>query len=137
LTIRKYGTRGAVVARIRSTSSSDRRSSNPPGPAAAVAVGAVGAVAVGAVGAVAVDPVGAVTVGAVGVLGVGHGGRRGRGGPLGVLTPGGDDILVLDTRGAVAHGALLGGSAAETATLAPLGGVETPAAQPMASTTAR
>src|SRR4029453_15364890 len=164
LTIRKNGNRGAVVARTRSTSSSDRRSSNPPGPAprrssgalaqwsrtnaagspaqrsiaeGMLAVGGVGAIAaeaaalaaVGAVGvavAVAVDPVGPVPVGAVRVLGVGHGGRRGRAGPLGVLAPGGDDVLVLDTRGAVAHGALLGGSAAEAATLAPLGRVETP-----------
>src|ERR671911_215888 len=116
---------------MRSTSSSESRSSNPSGPAPrrssgalaqwsrtnaagspaqrsiaglllvdAVAIGAVGAVPVAAV---AVGPVGAVTVGAVGVLGVGHGGRRRRAGALGVLTPGGDDVLVLDTRG-VGHG---------------------------------
>src|ERR671910_368912 len=128
--IRNAGIRGEVVDRKRSTSSSDRRSSKPSGPAPrrssgalaqwsrtnaagspaqrsiaglllVGAVGIVAAVAVGPVGvaaAVAVGPVGAVTV-----LRVGHGGRRRRAGALGVLTPGGDDVLVLDTRG-VGHG---------------------------------
>src|SRR5829696_2643648 len=103
---------------MRSTSSSDKRSSKPSGPAPRRSSGALAqwsrTNAAGSpaqrsiaglllVDAVAVGPVGAVTVGAVGVLGVGHGGRRRRAGALGVLTPGGDDVLVLDTRG-VGHG---------------------------------
>src|SRR5215218_7170100 len=112
---------------MRSTSSSESRSSNPPGPAPRRSSGAlaqwsrrnaagspaqrwiagmllVDAVAIGAVGAVGVDAVAVGAVGAVGVLGVGHGGRRRRVGALGVFAPGGDDVLVLDAGGAVAHG---------------------------------
>src|ERR671910_783248 len=96
--IRNAGIRGEVVDRKRSTSSSDRRSSKPSGPALrrssgalaqwsrtnaagspaqrsiaglllVGAVGIVAAVTVGAVGAVAVGPVGVAAAVAVGPVG--------------------------------------------------------------------
>src|SRR5215218_5718436 len=99
---------------MRSTSSSESRSSNPPGPAPRRSSGALAQWsrrnAAGSpaqrwiAGMLLVDAVAIGAVGAVGVLGVGHGGRRRRVGALGVFAPGGDDVLVLDAGGAVAHG---------------------------------